>query len=924
MDEVLPKSYQPENVEKKWYDYWIERGYFKAESTSHKQPFSMVIPPPNVTGSLHMGHALNNTIQDILARYKRMDGYNVLWLPGTDHAGIATQNVVEKMLAKEGISRHQLGRKRFIERVWKWKEESGSTIINQLKRLGASCDWSRERFTMDEGLSRAVKQVFLKLFNEGLIQRDSRLINWCPRCGTALSDLEVEYEEKDGNLYYIKYPIIDEENSYIIVATTRPETMLGDTAVAVHPEDKRYKHLVGKFVSLPLTDRKIPIIADAMVDKTFGTGAVKITPAHDFADEATGKRHGLDIYSVINREGLMEGDIPERYKGLNRFDARKKIVEELKEKELLSKIEPIKHNVGHCYRCKEVTEPLLTLQWFVRVKSLAQRAIEVVKNKKIRIIPEQWENTYFSWMENIQDWCISRQIWWGHQIPVFYCPLCDGDKILITLREKQKNTERIQGSYKDFVEEGLTFEEILDNIDYYLVLNEATPIPDGHVCEKCGNKDLVQDPDVLDTWFSSALWPFSTLGWPEETEELKTFYPTSVLVTGFDILFFWVARMIMMGLKFMDDVPFRDVYIHALVRDSKGQKMSKSKGNVIDPLVIMDKFGTDAFRFTLAALAAQGRDVKLSEARIEGYKHFVNKIWNASRFVLMNIENFKIQEDFPIDTKNLHPFDSWILTRLNETIADVRSHYDNYNFNDAANAIYRFLWNDFCDWYIEHSKLRINEDIVKYLLWYTLTTSLKLLHPIMPFVTEEIFQKMPHFEESIVISQFPIANVSFIGRDVNDIEFLIKVIRAIRNVKSEMNISPSLKPFVTIVAGKGDKASFLERMKDFIELLSRAQVSIVNELQSKPSQSALAVVEGVDIWVNLEGMINVDTERNRIHREIIKTEKDVEFINKKLSNEDYLKNAPEEVVEEDKQKLLFYKEKLSKLRENYEFLKGLH
>jgi len=923
MEEVLPKSYQPEAVEKKWYQFWLEKGYFKGEAVSHKPPFSMVIPPPNVTGSLHMGHALNNTIQDILARYKRMDGYNVMWLPGTDHAGIATQNVVERMIAKEGISRHHLGRKKFIERVWKWKEESGNTIINQLKRLGASCDWSRERFTMDEGLSVAVKQVFLRLFKEGLIQRDNRLINWCPRCGTALSDLEVEYEEKDGSLYYIKYPFVEDNTKFIVVATTRPETMLGDTAVAVNPEDKRYKHLVGKYVQLPLTDRQIPIIADAMVDTAFGTGAVKITPAHDFADEATGKRHNLKFCSVIDREGKMDGEIPTEYKGLNRFEARAKIVENLKQQELLLKIEPIKHNVGHCYRCKDVTEPLLTLQWFVRVKSLAEKAISAVREKKIRIIPEQWENTYFNWMENIQDWCISRQIWWGHQIPVYYCPKCDGDKILITLRENQSDTSRLQGTYNDFVKEGLSFEKILEDIDYYLILDGATPIAEGDVCKHCGNRELIQDPDVLDTWFSSALWPFSTLGWPEQKDELKTFYPTSVLVTGFDILFFWVARMIMMGLKFMGDVPFRDVYIHALVRDSKGQKMSKSKGNVIDPLTVIDKFGTDAFRFTLTALAAQGRDVKLSEARIEGYKHFVNKIWNASRFVMMNIENYEVKKDYELDIKNLHAFDNWILTRLNETIADVRNHYENYNFNDAANAIYRFLWNDFCDWYIEHSKLRANEDVVKYLLWHCLVTSLKLLHPIMPFVTEEIYQRLPHFDESIMISDFPVANISFIGKDVSDIELLIKVIRAIRNVKSEMNVSPSQKPFVTIVSKADERGEFLRGMKDFIEQLGRTQVSFAYELKERPASSALAVVEGIDIWVNLEGLINVEDEKNRISKEIKKTEKDVEFLNKKLSNEDYLKNAPEDVVEEDKQKLAVYKEKLAKLVENLEFLKGL-
>lgn len=918
MEDILPKGYEPKDVEDKWYSFWLEKNYFKANENSNKPPFSMVIPPPNVTGSLHMGHALNNTIQDILARYKRMCGYEVLWVPGTDHAGIATQNVVERIIAKEGQTRHTLGRKKFIERVWKWKEESGSTIIKQLKKLGASCDWSRERFTMDEGLSKAVKQVFLTLFKEGIIERDKRLINWCSRCGTALSDLEVEYEEKEGNLYYIKYPFHD--GNYLTVATTRPETMLGDTAVAVNPADKRFKCFIGKNVILPLVNREIPVIADSMVDMEFGTGVVKITPAHDFADEAVGRRHNLPFISVIDREGKMAGPIPDTYKHLDRLDARAKIVEDLKNLGLLIKIEPIKHNVGHCYRCKEVVEPLLTLQWFVRIKSLAEPAYKAVKDGKISIIPETWANTYYQWMENIQDWCISRQIWWGHQIPVYYCSHCDGDKIFITLRPNQKDTKKFQGTYLEFKNEGLSFEKIVDDIDFYLIDENAVPIPEGEKCAKCGSDELIQDPDVLDTWFSSALWPFSTMGWPVRTKDLEKFYPTSTLVTAFDILFFWVARMIMMGLKFMNDVPFRDVYIHALVRDSKGQKMSKSKGNVIDPLIIMDKYGTDAFRFTLTALAAQGRDIRLSEDRIEGYRHFANKIWNASRFVLMNLKR-EINFEKP-KIEECHPFDIWILQRLNETIKDVKEAYDSYSFNEAANAVYKFLWNDFCDWYIELSKQRIQESVVQKTLWFTLMNSLKLMHPIMPFITEEIYQKLPNHEESIMISKFPELDEKISNIDVKIVETFINIVRAIRNVKSEMNVAPSLKPKVLILIKSFNKAN-LKSFAEYIESQAKCEVQFAEFIDSNPANSAFAVVDDIDIWVNLEGMIDVGAEIKRIEKEISKVEKDVTFLNKRLANEDYLKNAPQEVVDDDKVRLKGFIEKLNKLKENMKILREM-
>ncbi len=647
----LAKTYDHKNVESKWYVYWVESGAFRP--AEGKGPyFSMVIPPPNVTGSLHMGHALNNTLQDILCRYKRMDGYRVLWVPGTDHAGIATQNVVERRLATQGLSRTQVGRDEFIARVWEWKKEAGSTILHQLKALGVSCDWGHERFTMDEGLSLAVHEAFVRLWEDGLLYRAQRLINWCPRCKTALADIEVVHEESEGNLWYIRYPLADDPSAALIVATTRPETMLGDTGVAVHPEDKRYQHFAGRKIRLPITDRVVPLLSDPYVDQTFGTGVLKITPGHDFNDFEIGDRFGLDRISIFDADARIdgsaftsrgeEGDWIHRYKLKDRFDARKLIIAELKDKGFLEKVETYRHAVGRCYRCQTVVEPYLTPQWFVNIKPLAEPAIQAVREGKIRIIPEGWSNSYFAWMENIKDWCISRQIWWGHQIPAWYCVSCDSNNV-------------IRGSTGE-----------------YLLTKDARPIvtrqaPSG--CPRCGGKELIQDPDVLDTWFSSGLWPFSTLGWPQKTDDLQSFYPTSTLVTGFDILFFWVARMIMMGLKFREDVPFRDVYIHALVRDEEGQKMSKSKGNVIDPLDVMQEYGTDAFRFTLAAMAAMGRDIKLAEDRIAGYQNFVNKLWNAARFVLMNLSD----DDKPpgpsvLDGNQFNFAARWIRSRLAFTI----------------------------------------------------------------------------------------------------------------------------------------------------------------------------------------------------------------------------------------------------------------
>jgi valyl-tRNA synthetase len=824
-----------------------------------------------------MGHALNAVLQDILSRWKRMSGYNVLWLPGTDHAGIATQNVVEKQLTSEGLDRYKLGREAFIERIWKWKAEYGGKIIHQLKSLGASCDWSRERFTLDEGLSRAVREVFVRLYEEGLIYRDDRLINWCPRCHTALSDLEVEHEEFEGNLTFIKYPLSD-GSSHITVATTRPETMLGDTAVAVHPDDNRYRDLIGKTVDLPLTKRSITIIADNAVDPSFGTGAVKITPAHDFNDEAVAKRHSppLKFMTVIGKDGHMTEDAGNRYAGMDRYDCRRVVLNDLKEQKLLEKGEKYKYSLGHCYRCKTVIEPLLTLQWYVNVKPLAQEAMKVVREGKINIVPKTWENTYFAWMENIRDWCISRQIWWGHRIPAWYC------------QERKSEKCRMQNgivvSREDLVE-----------------------------CPYCGSQNLIQDEDVLDTWFSSALWPFSTLGWPDKTVDLETFYPTTVLVTGFDIIFFWVARMIMMSLKFMGDVPFRDVYIHALVRDIKGQKMSKSKGNVVDPLTMMDRYGTDAFRFTLAAFAAQGRDVKFSEERVEGYRHFVNKLWNAARFIMMNLQNVETQRQARtqgLTASNLSV--RWIQSRLAVTADNINRDLDEYRFNDAASDIYQFIWHEFCDWYIEMSKSDIKNpefqvSVIECLV-YTLDTSLRLLHPFMPFVTEEIWQKIPHVRrdkdkvgESIMISEYP----NSLPRDdqaEEDMSYIIDAVTGVRTIRGELNVPPSSELTVAIKTYSQKAEKILRENVPYLKKLAHTgEIKIGMEVE-KPEGSATCVKSSMEIYVLLKGVLNIEVELDRLKKAKAEIDGSISFLNKKLHNEDFLMRAPKEVVEKEKTK----------------------
>jgi valyl-tRNA synthetase len=865
MTRELAKGYEPHDVEKRWYAEWEAKGYFHAAATSDRKPYSIVIPPPNVTGALHMGHALNNTLQDILCRWKRQQGYNVLWMPGTDHAGIATQNVVERQLAAEKKDRHELGREAFIERVWKWKAESGGQIIGQLKRLGASCDWERERFTMDEGLSKAVRTVFVKLYQDGLIYRDNRLINWCPRCHTALSDIEVEHEDKKGHLWHIRYPVADEQGQYVVVATTRPETMLGDTAVAVHPEDERYQALIGKKVILPLVNREIPVVEDEYVDREFGTGVVKITPAHDFNDFEVGQRHGLDMINVFDESGVVNA-AGRQYEGMDRFEARKRIVAELEAAGLLERIEDHAMAVGGCYRCKTVVEPYLSLQWYVKVAPLAERALAAVKEGKTRIIPKQWENTYYDWMENIRDWCISRQIWWGHRIPAWFCDHCG--EVTVAMQ-------------------------------------------DPAVCGTCGSDEIRQETDVLDTWFSSALWPFSTMGWPEQTAELAAFYPTSCLVTGFDILFFWVARMMMMGLHFMDEVPFGDVYIHALVRDAQGQKMSKSKGNVIDPLTIIDQYGTDAFRFTLAAFAAQGRDIKLAEERIAGYRNFCNKVWNAARFTLMNLEGFD-PDPLRLGKLTLAEGDKWILHRLNEASRETNKALAEYRFNEAAMGLYQFTWSEFCDWYLELSKKDLyggdpqRKTTVQYVLWYTLEHLLRLLHPFMPFITEEIWQALPGSKEvaTIMLAPYPEPDTErFHPEAAADMERVMAVIGGIRNIRGEMEVPPSREISVILSCGGEESLRLMKHSEGAIISLARVADLAIGQGIEKPEDASIQVAGDVQIYVPLKGLVDTEEEEKRLLKEIAKIEKEIDQFSKKLENPSFVERAPSDVVAREREKL---------------------
>ncbi|MCH5210899.1 MAG: valine--tRNA ligase [Oscillospiraceae bacterium] len=874
----IAKNYNPSEFEDRLYNEWVEKGYFHAEIDKDKKPFTIVIPPPNVTGQLHMGHALDETLQDILIRYKRMQGYSALWLPGTDHAGIATQAKVEaEIREKEGLSRYDLGREKFLERVWDWKKLYGDRIINQLKKIGSSCDWDRERFTMDEGLSKAVKEVFVNLYNKGLIYQGSRIINWCPHCITALSDVEVDHEEQAGHFWHIKYPIKDSDG-YVIIATTRPETLLGDTAVAVNPEDERYKDLVGKMLVLPLVGREIPVIADEYVDKEFGTGCVKITPAHDPNDFEVGLRHNLEQIKVMNDDATIN-HLGGKYEGMDRYEARKAIVKDLEAEGLLVKVEDHSHNVGTCSRCGTTVEPIISKQWFVKMKPLAQPAIDAVKNKETVFVPDHFEKVYFHWLENIRDWCISRQLWWGHRIPAFYCDDC-GEMI---------------------------------------VTKDESP-----VCPKCGKK-MRQDSDTLDTWFSSALWPFSTLGWPDKTEDMEYFYPTSVLVTGYDIIPFWVMRMMFSGLEHTGKVPFKNVFIHGLVRDSQGRKMSKSLGNGIDPLEIVEQYGADALRFTLATGNAPGNDMRFYIERVEASRNFANKIWNASRFTLMNLD---VTENKLPDARDLQLEDKWILSRYNKVVKVVTENLDKFELGIALSNLYDFIWENFCDWYIELVKPRLFDKenptakTAQYVLTYVLSNTMKLLHPFMPFITEEIWQHLPHEGESIMISEWPEYDEALdFPQDEESMELIMQAISAIRNRRAEMNVPPSKKAKVIIVTDKHDVFS---KGTAFFEKLASASEAVVQSDKSGISENAVnIVVPSAEIFLPLDELVDKTKELERLNAEKKKLEGEIKRVEGKLNNPGFVSKAPKKVVDEETAKGEKYKEMLEKVLESIKSMENI-
>ena len=853
MEKELAKTYDPKEVEDRIYDFWVSNKYFHAEIDKNKKSYTIVIPPPNITGQLHMGHALDETIQDILIRFKRMQGYSALWVPGTDHASIATEAKIVEALKKEGLSKEMLGREKFLERAWQWKNTYGSRIIDQLKKLGCSCDWDRERFTLDEGCSEAVNEVFVKLYNKGLIYRGERIINWCPKCKTSISDAEVEFAEQEGSFWHLRYPLSD-GSGYLNLATTRPETLLGDTAVAVHPEDERYKDLVGKKVILPLVGREIPIIADSYVETDFGTGVVKITPAHDPNDFEVGLRHNLDIITVIDESAVMNENAG-KYKGLDRYEARKQIVKDLEDGGYLVKAEPIKHNVGTCYRCSETVEPRVSKQWFVKMQPLAGPAIKEVRDHKVNFIPDRFSKIYFHWMENIKDWCISRQLWWGHRIPAYYCSDC-GETVVSK-----------------------------DKVD---------------VCPKCGSSNVKQDEDTLDTWFSSALWPFSTLGWPNKTEELEYFYPTDTLVTGYDIIFFWVARMIFSSIEHMGTVPFNTVFIHGLVRDAQGRKMSKSLGNGIDPLEIIDKFGADALRFTLATGNSPGNDMRFSDDKVSASRNFANKIWNASRFIHMNIDGFDVKNELPSD---LNIEDKWIINEFNDVALEVTENLEKFELGVAVSKLYDFIWDKFCDWYIEIAKIRMQQggDVAqntRQILVYILSNTLKLLHPFMPFITEEIWQTLPHEGSSIMVSKYPSYDEKHCyTEDKKEMEAIMEAIKAIRNRRNEMNVPPSKKAKVYIAC---QDESVFTKGKDFIKKLAYAsEVEIANNFEI---DSAVNIItSSAKIYIPMDELIDKKAELQRLRKELESADKKFKQCSGKLNNQGFLSKAPSDVIEKVKE-----------------------
>ena len=863
----LATTYSPKDFEERIYKTWEEKKYFTPVIDKNKKPFSIVMPPPNITGKLHLGHALDNTLQDMLIRFKRMQGYSTLWLPGQDHASIATEVKVENELLKQGLVKKEMGREAFLEKVWEWADEYRGTIRNQLKKMGVSCDFSREAFTMDENLNKAVRTVFVKLYNEGLIYQGNRITNWCPKCTTALSDAEIEYEEQDGFFWHINYPLTD-GSGYLEIATTRPETLLGDTAVAVNPNDDRFKHLVGKTIKLPLTDREIPIVADDYVDIEFGTGAVKITPAHDPNDFQVGLRHNLPQIRVMDDHGVIN-ELGGKYQGLDRYEARKQMVKDLEDLGLLVKVKPHTHNVGTHDRCNTVIEPIISKQWYVKMESLAKPAIDIVKNKQTKFVPERFDKIYFNWMENIQDWCISRQLWWGHRIPVWYCDDC---------------------------------REIIVEVD----------APD--VCPKCGSKHMHQDEDVLDTWFSSALWPFSTLGWPNETEDLEYFYPTNVLVTGYDIIFFWVARMIFSGLHNMDETPFDTVLIHGIIRDSQGRKMSKSLGNGVDPLEVIDEYGADALRFMLVTGNSPGNDIRYIPERVEAARNFANKMWNASRFVMMNLDK-EVMEKYS-DCIEYSLADKWILSRMNTLVSEVTENMEKYELGIALQKVYDFMWTEFCDWYIELVKgVLYGEDekakgIVYNVLNTVLQTGLKLLHPVMPFITEEIYTTLTD-GESIVVSNWPEVNEALKDEKAEkDMDFIIEAIKGLRNVRAEMNVPPSRKAKVIAHTTTEAKEAFIAGVNYIEKLASASEVAFIDDKNEVPENAVSLVVKGGELFMPLLDLVDKEKELERLNKEKKKLEGEVERIDKKLSNQGFVAKAPQAVIDGEKEKREKYQEML--------------
>ena len=872
MAKELDKQYSPQNVEDRTYKFWCDHKYFHAEVNPDKKPYTIVIPPPNITGQLHMGHALDETLQDILIRWRRMEGYETLWLPGTDHASIATEAKIVEAMRKEGITKEEIGREKFLERAWEWKAQYGGRIVEQLKKLGSSCDWDRERFTLDEGCSKAVREVFCKLYDKGLIYRGERIINWCPHCLTSISDAEVEYEDQAGHFWHLRYPFKD-GSGYLELATTRPETLLGDTAVAVNPNDERYKDMVGKTLILPIVHREIPVIADDYVDIEFGTGVVKITPAHDPNDFEVGLRHNLEVINVLTPDAKIVDDYP-KYAGMDRYEARKAIVDDLQAEGALVEIEDYSHNVGTCYRCGTTVEPRVSKQWFVKMEPLAKPAVEVVRNGEVKFVPERFDKTYFHWMENIKDWCISRQLWWGHRIPAYYCDDCG---------------------------------EVMVSAD------------EVHTCSKCGGNHVHQDPDTLDTWFSSALWPFSTLGYPDDTKELEYFYPTDTLVTGYDIIFFWVARMIFSGVEHMGQVPFHTVLIHGLVRDAQGRKMSKSLGNGIDPLLVIDQYGADALRFTLATGNAPGNDMRFSDEKVKASRNFANKLWNAARFVLMYLGN---DYNYPGLPKDPAIEDKWILSKVNTLAKEVTDNLERFELGIAVAKLYDFIWDVFCDWYIEIAKIRLQSgqgaDTAKAVLVYVLTDILKLLHPFMPFITEEIYQAIPHDTESIMISKWPEYDpaLSFADEEAQ-MEKIMDAIRAIRNRRAEMNIPPSKKSKVYVETAFADVFAV---GSEFIKRLAYASDVEIADGFGDLGNTVTIVTNDAKIYIPLGDLVDFEAEAKRLQKELAAAEEKLAFINKKLDNPGFVNKAPEKVVQQNRDEAAKLTEKIANLRSSLENL----